>query len=379
MISVRSYLIAGTAAVVGAGAIALTPVPSNPAPSPVALPVLPVAEIALTGVTLPLTDVIGVLQTLGGLGGSLTGVLGGFLPQQFIDDVVSEVLNQATPLLTTAAGEVFDYLGSALSGLLVGPDSIPARLGAAVGNIPAALAAAVQALSTGDIAGAVQAVTMGLAAPLTEVGQSIEAASQSFQNFLVNELNGVVGALPGILLSAIQTVFGNTIQASLDTITDALSGLFGGLFPAAGASAGLGAAAAVVVAGEDVAALGLVESGVVEAPARVAEAPVRAVAPPAGDAADPVAITTVAEVERSVAEVESSVAEVESSALASAPAETVAPVDRPRRGGESPTLRESVAADPGSAMRPKSTVRGARGAADQPSSGAAPRAARAAE
>jgi hypothetical protein len=379
MISVRSYLIAGTAAVVGAGAIALTPVPSNPAPSPGALPASPVAEIALTGVTLPLTDVIGVLQTLGGLGGSLTGVLGGFLPQQFIDDVVAEVLNQATPLLTTAAGEVFDYLGSALSGLLVGPDSIPARLGAAVGNIPAALAAAVQALSTGDIAGAVQAVTMGLAAPLTEVGQSIEAASQSFQNFLLNELNGVVGALPGILLSAIQTVFGNTIQASLGTITDALSGLFGGLLPAAGASAGLGAAAAVVVAGEDVTALGLIESGVVEAPARVAEAPVRAVAPPAGDAADPVAITAVAEVQSSVAEVESSVAEVESSALAAAPAETVAPVDRPRRGGESPALRESVAADPGSVTRPKSTVRGTRAAADRPSSGAAPRAARAAE
>ena len=376
MISVRSYLIAGTAAVVGAGAIALTPVPSNPAPSPGALPAAPVAEIALTGVTLPLTDVIGVLQTLGGLGGSLTGVLGGFLPQQFIDDVVAEVLNQATPLLTTAAGEVFDYLGSALSGLLVGPDSIPARLGAAVGNIPAALAAAVQALSTGDIAGAVQAVTIGLAAPLTEFGQSIEAASQSFQNFLVNELNGVVGALPGILLSAIQTVFGDTIQASLDTITDALSGLFGGLLPAAGVPA---AAAAVVVAGEDVTALGLIESGVVEAPAQIAEAPVRAVVPLAEDSADPVAITTVAEVESSVAEVESSIAEVESSALAAAPAETVAPVDRPRRVGESPALSESLAAGSSTVTRPKSTVRGARPAADRPSSGAAPRAARAAE
>jgi hypothetical protein len=379
MISVRSYLIAGTAAVVGAGAIALTPVPSHPAPSPGALPAAPVAEIALTGVTLPLTDVIGVLQTLGGLGGSLTGVLGGFLPQQFIDDVVAEVLNQATPLLTAAAGEVFDYLGSALSGLLVGPDSIPARLGAAVGNIPAALAAAVQALSTGDIAGAVQAVTIGLAAPLTEFGRSIEAASQSFQNFLVNELNGVVGALPGILLSAIQTVFGNTIQASLDTITGALSGLFGGLLPAVGAPAAPGAAAAAVVAGEDVTALGLVESGVVGAPARVAEAPVRAVAPLAEEAADPVAITTVAEVESSVAEVESSVAEVESSALAAAPAETVAPVNRPRRGGESPALSESVAAGSSTVTRPKSTVRGARAAADRPSSGAAPRAARAAE
>lgn len=375
MISVRSYLIAGTAAVVGAGAIALTPVPQSPDVSPAALPSAPVAEIALTGVTLPLTDVIGVLQTLGGLGGSLPGVLGGFLPQQFIDDVVAEVLNQATPLMTTAAGEVFDYLGSTLSGLLVGPDSIPARLGAAVGNIPAALAAAVQSLSTGDIAGAVEAVTIGLAAPLTEVGRSIEDASQSFQNFLVSELNGVVGALPGILLSAIQTVFGNTIQASIDTITDALSGLFGGLLPAAGLPAGRGAAAAVV-AGEDVA-----ELSAVQVPAPVAEAPVRAVAPSAEDSADSVA-ATVAEVESSAADVERSVAEVESSVLAAAPAETVAKVERPRRGGafvSAPAATESVATGPVEVPRPKSQVRGARGAADRSSSGAAQRAARGAE
>lgn len=376
MISVRSYLIAGTAAVVGAGAIALTPVPQRPDVSRAALPSAPVAEIALTGVTLPLTDVIGVLQTLGGLGGSLTGVLGGFLPQQFIDDVVAEVLNQATPLMTTAAGEVFNYLGSALSGLLVGPDSIPARLGAAVGNIPAALAAAVQSLSTGDIAGAVQAVTIGLAAPLTEVGRSIEDASQSFQNFLVSELNGVVGALPGILLSAIQTVFGNTIQASIDTITDALSGLFGGLLPAAGVPTGPGAAAAVV-AGEDVS-----ELSAVQAPTLVAEAPVRAVAPSADDSADPVAATTVAEAESSVAEVERSVADVERSVAevesAAAPAESVAPVQRPRRGAQTATLSEAVA-DPSTAKQPKSQVRGARGAADRSSSDAAQRAGRGAE
>lgn len=376
MISVRSYLIAGTAAVVGAGAIALTPVPQSPDVSPAALPSAPVAEIALTGVTLPLTDVIGVLQTLGGLGGSLTGVLGGFLPQQFIDDVVAEVLNQATPLMTTAAGEVFDYLGAALSGLLVGPDSIPARLGAAVGNIPAALAAAVQALSTGDIAGAVQAVTVGLAAPLTAVGRSIEDASQSFQNFLVSELNGVVGALPGILLSAIQTVFGNTIQASIDTITDALSGLFGGLLPAAGLPTGPGAAAAVV-AGEDVS-----ELSAVQAPTSVAEAPVRAVAPSAENSADPVAATAVAEIESSVADVERSVAEVESSVseveAAAVPAERLAPVQRPRRGAESATLSE-VVADPSKVKQPKSQVRGARGVDGRASSGTAQRAGRGAE
>jgi len=138
MISVRSYLTAGTAAVVGASAIALSPVAPGSGPAPIDLPVPATAAVALTGVTLPLTDVIGVLQTLGGLGGSLTEVLGGFLPQQFINDIVAEVLNQATPVLTTAAGEVVGYLGTALTGLLIGPDSIPARVGAALVDVPRA-------------------------------------------------------------------------------------------------------------------------------------------------------------------------------------------------------------------------------------------------
>ena len=75
MISVRSYLTVGTAAVVGAGAIALTPaLPGQPL-SPAALPAPAIAEIALTGFSLPATDIIGVLQTLGGLGGTIGGDL----------------------------------------------------------------------------------------------------------------------------------------------------------------------------------------------------------------------------------------------------------------------------------------------------------------
>lgn len=349
MISVRSYLTAGTAAVVGAGAIALTPVQPSPDLSPAALPAPAVAEIALTGVTLPLADIIGVLQTLGGLSGSLTGVLGGFLPQQFIDDVVAEVVNQAAPLMTTAAGDVVGFLGTALSGLLVGPDSIPARLGAAVGNIPAALATAVQALSAGDIAGAIQAVTTGLSAPLTEIGQTIADASQSFQNFLVSELNGVVGALPAILLSAIQTVFGNTIQASLDTITSTLSGLFGGLLPAASAPTGVGAAA-VVVADQPVTARSAIGS-----PAPAAEVPVSAVEAPAEDSDDPVVAKTAVEAGSSAPEAVS--------------VDVVVPVTRPRGVNQVPAPAESVATG-ASATRPKSTVRGARSPGERSASAA---------
>ena len=356
MISVRSYLTAGTAAVVGASAIALAPVMSAPALSPSAVPAPAVAEIALTGVTLPLSDVMGVLQTLGGLGGSLTGALGAFLPQQFINEVVAEVLNQTAPLITTAAGEVVGYVGTALTGLLVGPDSIPARVGAAVGNIPAVLSAVVEALSNGDIATAIQVVTTGLAAPLTEVGQTLADAGRSFQDFLAGELTAVVGLLPGILLSAIEAVFGNTVEASLDTVNDALSGLFGGLLPAPGAPAGFGAAAAVV-AGEDVTARGALSS-----PAPIAEVPVRAVEAPAEGSAAPV--------------VTSAVVEPESLAPAAVPAEVVAPVTRPRLVDRLPVLAESTAAGPSAETRPKPTERGTRASAERSSSGTATRAGR---
>ena len=364
MISVRSYLTAGTAAVVGASAIALTPVMSGPALNPPTVPAPATAEIALTGVTLPLADVIGVLQTLGGLGGSLTGVLGAFLPQQFTNEVVAEVLNQTTPLITTAAGDVVGYLGTALTGLLVGPDSIAARVGAAVGNIPAVLSAAVEALNNGDIASAVQVVTTGLAAPLTEVGQTLADASQSFQDFLAGELTAVVGALPGILLSAIQAVFGDTIQANLDGMTDALNGLFGGLLPAAGAPAVLGAAAATR-AGADAATA----RAAAALPVSVAEVPTSAAVPRV--AADPSARSAVTDTASAVA--------VAVPAESAAPADVAAPAVRPRVVVQVTEPVESASTGPGVVSRSKSTVRGARAAAERPSSAGATRAGRAAE
>ena len=361
MISVRSYLTAGTAAVVGASAIALSPVAPGSGPAPIDLPVPAPAAVALTGVTLPLTDVIGVLQTLGGLGGSLTEVLGGFLPQQFINDIVAEVLNQATPVLTTAAGEVVGYLGTALTGLLIGPDSIPARVGAALVDVPVVLASAVEALSIGDIASAVETATTGLSAPLTEVGQTIADAGQAFQEFLVGKLNETVGALPGILFAAIEAVFGDTFQTSLDTVTDALSGLFGGLLPAAD-SVDVPAAAAVVVAGSETFAV----RSAVPSPDPVA-AEVKSPAPvtPRAAAAEPSGPTAVAQ-------------EVSPTPV-TVPAETVTPVSRPRLAASAHDLTESAASAAATVTGPGSAVRGTRASAGKPTAAGSTRAGRKAE
>ncbi|MGV1087654.1 MAG: hypothetical protein ACOYBX_06700, partial [Mycobacterium sp.] len=118
-ISVRSHLTAGMAAVVGAGAIAMTPVvmPTNSALS--VAPVATVADVQLAAFSF--SDVLGVLQTLG-LGGALPDI-SSLIPSNLITATVGEFINEATPLVTGAAGDVLGYLTSAITGLIVGSDS----------------------------------------------------------------------------------------------------------------------------------------------------------------------------------------------------------------------------------------------------------------
>lgn len=234
-ISVRSYLTAGTVAVVGAGAIALAPVVPATSPAALGVPAPAVADVALTAFSFSLSDVLGLLGNFG-IGGALPDVLGALpslLPGDIVTAVVTEFVNQAGPLVTAAASEVFGYLGTAVIGLLIGPDSIPSRFGGALADIPVVLATAVGSLTTGDIAGALQTITTGLAAPITGITQAITDAAEAFQTYLATQFNDLLGALPGVLLSAVQTVLGGNLQSLIDTIGGALSGLFGGLIPAA--------------------------------------------------------------------------------------------------------------------------------------------------
>ena len=234
-ISVRSYLTAGTVAVVGAGAIALAPVVPATSPAALGVPAPAVADVALTAFSFSLSDVLGLLGNFG-IGGALPDVLGSLpslLPGDIVTAVVTEFVNQAGPLVTSAAWEALGYLGTAVTGLLIGPDSIPSRFGGALANIPVVLATAVGSLTTGDIAGALQTITTGLAAPITGITQAITDAAEAFQTYLATEFNDLLGALPGVLLSAVQTVLGGNLQSLIDSIGGALSGLFGGLIPAA--------------------------------------------------------------------------------------------------------------------------------------------------
>lgn len=249
LMSVRSYLTVGTVAVVGAGAIALAP--ALPASGPVAMTPPPpvVADVELSALSLSLSDVLGLLQNFG-IGGPLPGLLTALpslLPSDIVSAVVTEFVGRAAPIVITAATEVFGYLGTAVTGLFIGPDSIPVRFGAALANIPTVLVSAVGSLATGDIATALATITTGLAAPVTGISQAIADATAAVQTYLATQFNGLLGVLPGVLFSAVQTVLSGNLQSLIDSIGGALSGFFGGLFPAAASVRAPAAAAAAVV------------------------------------------------------------------------------------------------------------------------------------
>jgi hypothetical protein len=241
-IAVRSSLTAGMAIVVGVGTIALAPVESSRAWSPLAVPPPAVADVTLAALTLPFTDIVSLLQTLG-IGGAIPDITS-LVPADFTNAIATEFLNQATPLVTAAATDVFAYFNSTVAGLFSGPTSIPARFGGALAAIPVALVTAVQALGTGDIPTALQTLSTGLVAPITSIQQAILDATGSFQSFVTAQINSVTLALPGVLLSAVSTVITNDLKSVLDVVQNAISALTLGLIPPAASVPAVAAARA---------------------------------------------------------------------------------------------------------------------------------------
>lgn len=234
-ISMRTHLTAGLVAVVGVGAIALSPVgPDDVLAFSTLRPVAPAAataEVALAGITLPFTDVLALLQTLG-LGGAIPDI-SGLVPADLANAIATEFLNQATPLVTTAATEVFGYLNTTIAGLINGPDSIPARFGAALGEVPGVLLSAFESFRAGDVATTLQVLSSGILAPITAIGQAVIDAGEALQSYVTTQVTAVSNALPAVLLASVSTVITNNLQSVLDAVRTAISDLFGGFFPGA--------------------------------------------------------------------------------------------------------------------------------------------------
>lgn len=243
-ISVRSHLTAGVAAVVGAGAIAMTPVvmPTHTALS--AAPVAVVADVQLAAFSF--SDVLNILNTFG-LGSALPNI-SSLLPSSVLTAAAGEFINEVTPVLTGAAGDVLGYLTATVTGLIAGPDSVLARVIGAAVNIPTVLGSAIQSLTGGNFAAAIQTVATGLIAPFTAIGQAVVDAVQSFKTLVTTKLSTVATALPNILLNSIQVALGGNMGSLLTTVQTAITNWISTLVPQASAVAPAAAVAASVTA-----------------------------------------------------------------------------------------------------------------------------------
>jgi len=314
------------AAVVGATAISLSPVQPAPALRAAGLPVQAAAEIALTGTSIP-WETIATVATAFANGGSLeAGVT------VLLNLVGTEFVKEATPVVTAAAGDVVKYVGTALAELLSGPDAPQI-------DVAAIILAATTAINAGNLPGAVQALNSALSAPLTQISQVL--LTPEFQAFVTGKIGGVLGALPEILRAAVQTVIGIDIKP----VIDALSGVLGGLLPAAStltATPALSAAAepSTVVGGwtavrpvdvAEVPAVSVAPEPAAPEEDSAAKAPAGEAAPEAQAAPEAVPADAAPAVEVVEATPAAEVAEIMPSAVpaetvAAVPAETVAPV-----------------------------------------------------
>lgn len=265
-ISVRSYLTAGVAAVVGTTAIGLVPAQHAPDLRAVALPAPVVAEIALTGTSIPWETIAAVVKALSS-GGSLQAGL-----SSLITSIGTEFAKEALPVITAAAGDVVKFVGAALADLLIG--------GGVQIDIEKVIEAATAAIAAGNIGGAVQALTSGLSATVGQITKVL--FTPEFQDFVIAKAGTVLGALPEILRTAVQNVVGLDIKPLIDMLSDLISKIIPGVtLPAATLTAGPRALAAAAV---PVAVVDTV-TAISPAPADVPAAPEAAPAAPADDAA----------------------------------------------------------------------------------------------
>jgi len=196
-ISLRSYLTAGTAAVVGASAIALTPVISQPMSVP-ALPAAVSANVSLAGISEVISAAVGgTLQSAQtAVGGIITEVAG------FQDDIglfVNTVLGGLGAVASTSIGSVVPDIVQAVVELV--PNVISQGFGPALGTLQAGLAAAISgpvgALSTavGTVVTIVTQAVTGLVTGLSAISQLVPAYTAVLGNSFAGAFEAAGSAL----------------------------------------------------------------------------------------------------------------------------------------------------------------------------------------
>lgn len=220
-ISLRSQLIAGTAAIVGAGAIAMNPVaPALTLPS---ITVPSVAQVALAGFDNPLSELI---LTTGVLNANIfdgTNLYGDYEWEPYVG-IVPEFIYTALPLISQLGFNGSAYIGGSIDSL----GTSAYILSEAVWNLPGAVVTAAQQAIGGDIAGAITTLTNATLVPIQTAGTTALGALISVVTGVVTNVTNVVGVLPGIAAGLVTTAVGSAsalVNAVVNIVTQTLGAL----------------------------------------------------------------------------------------------------------------------------------------------------------
>ena len=256
-ISLRSHLIAGTAAVVGASAIAMTPVMGAQLSLP-SINVPTVAKVTLAGLDSPLSELL-LTGILGGqlllnagpenaadadawgptafpfFGGSLitaglvdAGLYNGGLAGDFGVGLLPQIIDDALPIIRQLGINGSDYLNNTVAGLSAAGVALSEGVWNAAGqlltlDIPGALATLVDSISA--------AGTLALASGAYVLANVVNRAQAVFE-----VLSGQLGTLVEVVVAQIGAVLGKVGQVVDDTVSAttfeegwnaAIDGIFG--------------------------------------------------------------------------------------------------------------------------------------------------------
>lgn len=217
-ISLRSQLIAGTAAIVGASAIAITPVTTAHMNLPT-VKVPTAAQVALVGFDSPISE---LLDTLSLVNWDLfSTVPDDNLPWSPYGGMLPEFIYTALPIISQLGYNGVDYLDV---GVTAG-NQAAYGISEAVWNLPGAVITATKQLFTGDVAGALATLTAATIDPIkTAIGEVISAGTYVVSNIAGN-LTSVLATLPGIAKGLVNTVVG-IVKATIGTVTAIFTGTF---------------------------------------------------------------------------------------------------------------------------------------------------------
>lgn len=212
-ISLRSQLIAGTAAVVGASAIAMTPVTAAPL-STISVP--SVARVALVGFDSPISEALNTLSWVNYdlFDGSLANIDANY-PWEPYAGMLPEFIYTALPIISRLGYNGTDYIYNSLDAL----NFSAYTLSEGVWNLPGALITATKQVFGGDIAGALATLNNAIIVPLeTAVGSLVGAGTYVVSNVITN-LTNVLVALPGIAKGLVATSVG-TVKATVNAVVE---------------------------------------------------------------------------------------------------------------------------------------------------------------